>query len=447
MLQIAKRKPNGKVKTYRFPNGMREALLLTKANESRIYQVRTSTLLKTVHPRILSITRVADRLDEKDIWHKHIHGQDYTSLRTYYLGVLSFLSFDTREGSKPGQDISNFLNLCISSNCLLLLRVLDLEGVYKPKLPKNIARLTRLRYLGLRWTYLESLPSSISTLLKLQTLDLKHTYIHTLTSSIWNMQLRHLFLSETHPTRNTFPPEPLGIGIGSSLSDLQTLWGLFVDQETLVKGGLDKLVNIRKLGIACQSKSLQQEAMESQLNAVADWIAKLEYLQSLKLKSRDEAGRAWNIRLKSLKNHINLTDLYLLGCLSGSSILSQFPPSLVELTLSHSKLEEDPMQILKDLPNLQSLSLLAESYVGKILVCNSESFPQLNVLKVWKLKQLEKWNIEVEALPSLRQLEIRSCPNMKKLPDGLRHVYSLLELKLANMPTEINTYKHNIPPK
>ncbi|MCI73746.1 disease resistance protein, partial [Trifolium medium] len=53
---------------------------------------------------------------------------------------------------------------------------LDLERVYKPKLPNCIARLSRLRYLGLRWTYLESLPSSISKLLKLQTLDLKHTY-------------------------------------------------------------------------------------------------------------------------------------------------------------------------------------------------------------------------------------------------------------------------------
>ncbi|KAL5139282.1 Disease resistance RPP8-like protein 3 [Glycine soja] len=431
MVQIAKRKPNGKVKTCRLPNPFREFLL------------------NAAVPTNSRIRQVADRFDENDTWHRHIHGNtttsDSASLLTNYKDVLSFLSFDAREGSKPGQDISNFLNLCISSNCLLLLRVLDLEGVYKPKLPKNIGRLTRLRYLGLRWTYLESLPSSISSLLRLQTLDLKYTYIHTLTSSIWKMELRHLFLSETYRTK--FPPKPKGIRIGSSVSDLQTLWGLFVDEETPVKGGLDKLVNIRKLGITCQSMSKKQEAMESQLDVVADWIVKLDYLQSLRLKSRDEEGRPWNIHLKSLKNHINLTDVYLLGCLSSPSILNQLPSSLVELTLSHSKLEDDPMQTLKDLPNLHSLSLLAESYLGKDLVCSSQSFPQLHVLKFWKLEQLEEWNIEPEALPSLRQLEIRSCPGMKMLPDGLKHVNTLLELKLTNMPTEINTDKHSIPPK
>jgi len=225
------------------------------------------------------------------------------SLRTYYQNVFSFLSFDTRQGSKPGQDIRNFLNLCIWNNCLLQLQVLDLEGVYKPKLPKDIAKLSGLRYLGLRWTYLESLPSSISSLLQLQTLDLKHTYIQTLPSSIWKMKLRHLFLSESNRTR--FPSKPIGIDIGRSLHDHQTLWGVFVDEETPVKSGLDKLVNITKLGITGQS----------QVSAVADWIVKLQYLQSLRLKSRDKQGRPSKIHLKFLQHHTNLTDLYLLTCI------------------------------------------------------------------------------------------------------------------------------------
>ncbi|XP_027364639.1 probable disease resistance protein RF9 [Abrus precatorius] len=444
MVQIAKRKQNGTAKTCRLPRALRE-FWLTKANESRFLRGRTATDTDDVQKNSI-IRQVADHLDERDIWHNHIHS-DSTSvsgsatLRTHYKDVLSFLSFDAQEGSKPGEDVGNFLKRCISSNCFLLLRVLDLERVYKPRLPKNIARLSGLRYLGLRWTYLESLPSSISSLLKLQTLDLTHTYIHILTSSIWKMELRHLFLSETY--RSRFPPKPK---VNSSLSDLQTLWGLFVDEETAVKGGLDKLIGVRKLGLACQQMSPDQKKMESQLEAVADWIMKLEHLHSLRLKSRDEEGRPWNLHLKSLQNHVNLTDMYLLGILSCSSILSQFPPSLVELNLSHSKLEEDPMQILKDLPNLRSLSLLAESYLGRLMVCNSQSFLQLHVLKLWKLEQLEEWKIEQQALPSLRQLEIRSCRRMKTLPDGLKHVNSLLELKLTTMPMEINIHKHNIPP-
>lgn len=358
-----------------------------------------------------------------------------------------FLSFDDKAGSnKPGEQIGKFLNGCIQSDCFLQLRVLDCERVYKPNLPENIARLSRLRYLGLRWTCLVSLPSSIGSLLKLQTLDLKHTCIDTLPSSIWKMYLRHLFLSETFRTR--FPPQTAKV---NHLSNLQTLWRLFVDDETPLKGGLDTLVNITRLRLACQHMPFQQDAMKEQLEAVADWIMKLEHLQSLTLQSRDEDGQPWILRLNSFQNNINLTDMYLLGTLTTSSVsLSQFPPSLVELTLSHSKLESDPMQILKNFQNLRILSLFAESYMGETMNCEgSQSFPQLRVLKLCKLEQLVEWKIEQGALPSLRQLEIKSCPRMTMLPDGLQHVTTLLELKLTNMPILVDDHmrQHKIPHK
>jgi hypothetical protein len=251
------------------------------------------------------------------------------------------------------------------------------------------------------------------------------------------MELRHLFLSETYHTK--FPPQPKG----NSLSDLQTLSGLFIDEEAPVKDGLDKLVNIKKLGLACQSMSLNQEAMIAQLDAVADWITTLEHLQSLRLKSRNEEGEPWVLHLKSFENNINLTDMYLLGSLSSSNIVSQFPQSLIELTLSHSKLEVDPMILLKDFPNLQTLCLLKESYTGTTMDCESQSFPKLHVLKFWKLEQLEEWKIEPGGLPCLRQLEIRLCPHLQMLHDGLKYVNTLLELKLTDMPKEFNA---EVPP-
>jgi len=458
LVQIAERKRNGKVKTCRLPYALRQ-LWWTKANDSIFLKSHTATVANA-GPKNSILRWVTDHLNTDHIWYDHIHGDtditsrtNSSSLRTYYKDVRSFLSFDTREGSKPGQEVGYFMKGCISSYCFLLLRVLDLECVYKPKLPKSIARLSQLRYLGLRWTYLESLPSFISRLLKLQTLDLKHTYIHTLPHSIWEMDLRHLFLSDTFHSR--FPPKQkdrfsrirflLPRLRDNFLHDLQTLWGLFVDEETPVKDGLDTLVNITKLGLACQQMSLQEEAMTKQLEAVADWIAKIEHLQSLRLKSRDEEGRPWVLHLKSFENNVNLTDMYLMGRLSSSSIMS-FPPSLIELTLSYSKLEEDLMQILEAFPNLRTLCLLADSYVGKAMKCKSKSFPQLHVLKFWKLQNLEEIKIEPGALPCLRQLEIRLCPNLQMLPDGLKHVNTLLELKLTNMPMEINADAHNIPP-
>ncbi|XP_019460044.1 PREDICTED: inactive disease susceptibility protein LOV1-like [Lupinus angustifolius] len=414
MVQIAKAKHNGKVKTCRLPNALRQSTSFQ--HYLSIYSTNSDLM--------------ADHQDENDNCYNDIHSDTVTasaSLKRLYKNVRSFLSFDARNGSKPGQDIGQFLNRCISSGCFLLLRVLDLERVYKPQLPKNIARLSRLRYLGLRWTYLESLPSSISSLLALQTLDLKHTYINILTSSIWKMQLRHLFLSETYRTR--FPPHP----IGNYLFDLQTLWGLFVDVKTPVKGGLDRLINIRKLRLACQSMSLNEMDMESQLKAVAKWIMNLKHLETLILKSRKEDGQPWDLHLESLADHAHLTDMYLMGILKSSSIESLFPPSLIELTLSHSELKQESVEILGHLPKLQSLCLFAGSYIEETLHCKNGNFPQLDILKIWKLEQLTKWNIEEEAFPLLTKLEIRSCNFLHVLPDGLQHVNTLTELKLTTM--------------
>ena len=44
------------------------------------------------------------------------------------------------------------------------------------------------------------------------------------------------------------------------------------------------------------------------------------------------------------------------------------------------------------------------------------------------------------ALPRLRDLEIRSCAKLRKLPDGLQHVKTLQELKLSNMPTKFTEW-------
>jgi hypothetical protein len=59
-----------------------------------------------------------------------------------------------------------------------------------------------------------------------------------------------------------------------------------------VKNGLDKLVNIKKLGLECQAMSpAEEEAMAPQLEAVADWITTLVHLQSLRLTSK----RIWEM--------------------------------------------------------------------------------------------------------------------------------------------------------
>ena len=88
----------------------------------------------------------------------------------------------------------------------------------------------------------------------------------------------------------------------------------------------------------------------------------------------------------------------------------------MDLTLSGLGLVEGPMQSLDKLPNLRSLKLLAKSYLRNNMLCSLGGFPQLRVLKIWKLEQLEEWNVEKGALPALQDLEIRFCTTLKMLP-------------------------------
>ncbi|KAI3470143.1 hypothetical protein Pfo_026806 [Paulownia fortunei] len=417
MVCVTKKKLSGKVKACQLNDGTRDTWLKI-AKEARFFEGTTG-----------NISRLVDHHGTSNSCFIQIHGNPSSSTSVpNYRNVLSFLSFDTQEGSKPGEDIGAFLNKCISAGCFLWLRMLDLERVFRPKLPKALSKLTLLRYLGLRWTYLENLPKYVSKLLNLQVLDVKHTYISILPRSIWSMQyLRHLYLSETYRTRFIGRPSDI------SLTDLQTLWGAFIDENTFVKEGLDTLLNIRKLGLSCRSSSSQLSLMAQQLEAVNEWISNLKFLESLRLKSRDERGKASDLHLKPLTRNQNLSTVYLLGKLH-PSVVCEFPVNLIDITLSGSELDMDPMKYLEKLPELLILRLLSQSVVHRRMHCSKGGFPKLKVLRIWKLENLEEWEAEERALPSLEDLEIRSCENLKMLPDVLQEVNALQKFRLTSMP-------------
>ncbi|KAL8501142.1 hypothetical protein ACS0TY_020635 [Phlomoides rotata] len=225
--------------------------------------------------------------------------------------------------------------------------MLDLEKVFRPKLPETLGKLIRLKYMGMRWIYLQHLPNFVNKLLQLQVLDVKHTYITLLPRSIWRMKdLRHLYLSEAYRTR--FPDRPSGV---FSLNELQTLWGAFIDEDTHVEGGLDTLEGIRKLGLSCRPRSSSgvSDNMSKKLQAVDKWITKLGELQSLRLKSRDMEGEAADLHLTTLEKNKNLSTVYMLGRLN-PHVVEKFPQSLTDITLSGSELNMDPMGFLERLP-------------------------------------------------------------------------------------------------
>ncbi|WCJ41324.1 Disease resistance protein (CC-NBS-LRR class) family [Euphorbia peplus] len=429
MIQVTKKKLNGNIKTCRLPDPL-QVHWLSKAKEANFLN-DNGHIGDNLGSSSGSVRRLVDHLDPKQSSFDHIHGDNANSSSLYpcYRETVSFLSFDTREGTRPGEDVGNFLERCIAFKCFGSLWVLDLEHVYKPKLPKAASQLTELKYLGLRSTHLEMLPSFINKLLKLQTLDLKHTCVDALPSSVWMMQeLRHLFLDESSCCRFAPPPK------GSCLTDIQTLWGAFISEDTPVKDGIDTFLKLRKLGLTCKiTDPSQNEAMASQLDAVTSWIVKLTHLQSLNLKSFNELGQPADIVLESLSTHMELSSIHLVGNLKYQHLLSGLPENLMELTLSASGLEEDPMQMVDRLPNLRNLRLFSGAFTGTKMVCTSGAFPKLQVLKLWELEPLEEWSIEERAMPSLKCLEIKSCLNLETLPEGLQNVKTLHKLKLKDM--------------
>ncbi|KAM0019567.1 putative virus X resistance protein-like, coiled-coil [Helianthus debilis subsp. tardiflorus] len=367
--------------------------------------------------------------------------KDYSTSKAFNQNIHSYISFNGRKKDMPAEEVGTFLKRIIGVRGFGLLKVLDLEGVYRPRLPENLGSLFHLRYLGLRWTFLDTLPSSVGGLLYLETLDIKHTHITTLPSSIWNMKhLHHLCLNGAR----------LDISAQSAIhkgpSQLQTLWGLFVDEKIARKIGstLRRMTDLRKLDITGESFSTMTTmtttttttttTKTSAYEEIGSWILLLSSLQSLRLRSKDKMGRPSELIVKPFSRLQNLSQLYLLGHLREAISWYQIPPGLKVLTLSVSKLGEDPMPTLSQLPNLMVLRLLAASYVGDEMHCPENGFPSLRVLRLWKLEELKILTVHEGTMQKLHTMEIKCCRKLKEFPLTLLHIQNFDNLILTNMP-------------
>ncbi|XP_010070641.3 putative disease resistance RPP13-like protein 2 [Eucalyptus grandis] len=348
----------------------------------------------------------------------HSHG----NIQFRYL--RSYVTFKTQKQGTRSREVEELLRPLISEANCGLLRVLDLEGTYKPLLPDELGNvLLNLRYLGLRWTVLDSIPDSLRNMSRLETLDLKHTNVRKLPSSIWKVKsLQHLYMNEVCFDKSTS---------GGSLSNLQTLWGLYIGSaKSRMLDVLSKSTGLEKLGLTCNSPVVKE---------VTECISNLTILRSLKLRSRDLFGQPSDLDLSDIKELNSLSDLYLLGGLPMQESLTLLPRDLKILTLSMSGLVDDPMLVLGELKSLEVLNLFAESYTGKKLDCPSGSFPSLRVLKLWMLEEVEKVYVGDETtLCRLEELEIKECRRLTYIA-SLDHIESLKQIILIKVEEELAT--------
>lgn len=420
MIQVIRWRLDGSPKTCRMPGVLYDILCPIAEDIGFLYhhhhhhQQQLNSAAKSL-PKF-AVRRLAANLDNNKF--------PSSSLLSWRLH--SYIVFDSRIRGTPAKQIGIILGKFISKRRFGMLKVLDLEGIYKPMLTKNnaLGRLPFIEYLGLRSTFIDSLPLSTPILFCLATLDVSHTKVQRLPYAFW--PARHLYLNWIFFAANVFK-HPQFV---KWETNLQTLWGLCIKAEEVQS--LDyfrKLTCLRKLGLKCSSTtstSLKKEIIAS--------VLQLTELHSLKLICETSSSY---LPLLEMAEHYKLQKLYLSGNLPPSSVIDDqsFPPNLVTLTLSQLKLEYDPMPILGRLRQLKILRLFGGSYIGEEMSCSSGEFPKLLVLKLWKLNRLRQWTVKEGAMPCLRHLEIRSCAYLV-LPTGLKHVTSSLrEFLLTNMPS------------
>ncbi|XP_028106147.1 disease resistance protein RPP8-like [Camellia sinensis] len=320
---------------------------------------------------------------------------------------------------------------------------MDIKGE-NGMLPRDVGNLFHLRYLNINNSSIRSVPSSIGNLRFLQTLDLRTDADLEIPNVLWRLeQLRHLYLPGDIQLTGTSKLRLDGL---SKLETLEAFDTKFCDVRYF-----PKLTNLRKVEIGWVSPEDLVVILKSPI-LLNNSNSLVLPSSSIKIDGDFRTEEEQSLFRQLLGCH-NLRKFYLWGSLNVvNKLLDQFHPNLTNLFLAKTKLEEDPMPTLEKLPNLRSLSLYHDAYIGKEMVCSSApltttapssssgggrggyggcdggGFPKLISLELCNIENLEDWRVEQGAMPCLFRLLIFGCKKLKEIPDGLRFITTLQEL-------------------
>ncbi|KAK4435512.1 hypothetical protein Salat_0714700 [Sesamum alatum] len=199
----------------------------------------------------------------------------------------------------------------------------------------------------------------------------------------------------------------------------------FIDaDETIVIREIGKLVQLQRLGITKLRREDGKELCSS--------LENLTNLRSLSIYAVEEG------EVLDLQHSLPLSflrTLALQGC------LERLPPwipslnALTELYLAWSRLREDPLQYLEDLPNLLVLNL-NRAYEGQELSFRAGGFQRLKSLVLGVLGELRRVSVEKGSMPRLHDLVMMGCRQMAEMPAGIEHLVNLQHVAFVDMAEE-----------
>ncbi|PRQ19016.1 putative P-loop containing nucleoside triphosphate hydrolase, leucine-rich repeat domain, L [Rosa chinensis] len=410
LIQAAETSTDGRVKSYRIHDLLREIVIL-KSKEQNFAAIEKDqgTMWPDEKVRRLSIVNTLQNIHQK---------RTPSRLR-------SLLVFGVEDS------LTDFPIPKLFHTSLQLLTVLDLEGAHLEMFPIEVVKLLLLKYLSLRHTKVKQIPSSIKKLQNLETLDLKHSHVVELPAEILNLKrLRHLLVYRYEVESYARFNARKGVKIPAGISSLQSLQKLCFIEANQYSGALmaelGRMNQLRRLGIY----KLREEHGATLCSSVQNMTS----LRSLSVFSAEKE------KIIDL-SHISrappfLQRLYLAGRLENLPHWISSLQNLVRLFLKWSRLKEDPLVHLRGLPNLVHLELL-QVYDGESLHFEAGGFPSLKLLGIDKLDELQSVTIEEGAMPCLEKLIIQRCKCLKKVPSGIEHLTNLKLLEFFDMPDEL----------
>ncbi|KAG5094215.1 hypothetical protein JHK84_049803 [Glycine max] len=304
-----------------------------------------------------------------------------------------------------------------------LLKILDFEDCPMDFVPKTWGNLAHLKYLSLRRCIgAEVLVKFISKLQNLETLDIRNAKLGEMSKEICKLtKLRHLLVKNVKLFE-------LKNGLGG-MTSLQTLCQLSVgyneddDVVELLKE-LGKLKQLRSLGLIDLKEGLG--------TALCSTINELPNLEKLHIQSD------WDFDFNVIDLPL-ISSLAMLRKLKLSGRLNKFPEwvpqlqNLVKLSLLRSRLTDDPLKSLQNMPHLLFLYFGYCAYEGGSLYFQNGGFQQLKELYLYELRYLGSIIIDKGALCSLETLELYRI-HLETVPHGIQHLEKLQVLNAYVLP-------------
>ncbi|KAG6386776.1 hypothetical protein SASPL_151950 [Salvia splendens] len=385
LVRIEKMKPNGKIKTCRIHDALRDFCRNKGGREKENFLEEIKCNGGVFEPPVSDI---------KNYRRLAIHSKclNFLCSKPCGPGVRSFVCINNNEFVLPEANTSAI------PAAFKLLRVLDVKPIIFTKIPSDMYQLIHLRFIVLSFK-LKMLPPKFNKLWNIQTL-IVHTTHRTLDvkADIWKMkQLRHF---KTNASATLLKP-----GKESEHgAELQTLGT--ISAESCTAELLHRAPNLLKLGIRGKLGSLFEGKIGS-FNS----LVKMRKLEKLELINDVYPNPASEDQLLVQPQHY------------------QFPATLRSLTLCSTHFSWSYMSTLGLLENLEALKLKDKAFVGRTWEGVGERFHRLEFLHI-EHTDLHVWQASSHHFPRLKGLVLRNCEHLLEIPSELAEIPSFQKLEL-----------------